>query len=335
MIKIYAYICLLSALSVVEMKILNINGRVGESVTFKCSDWGNRIDVTYNDKYFCDSPCTYDKHIITKAAFGKTTNKNRIELTNRAEGLFVTFTNLQKSDSKTYYCGVKRTVVRDPLIKVNLQVTDAVSSSPKTTPKTVLVVSPLSFAVTSSSSMSSHSSDIITETSTSYTTLNTTTPSASATQGAGSVPYLVIGVVVVITILMVFLKIMSKMMKTKQKVVSSADTPQEDARGDVEYDEIRPEDQADPDCLYANYSHHQDTELAAESGNSYSNDVSLKSASRFEANSRGACAESRVIYSVAQLPEEQIEPTVQSEPNQSESYENDLLYSMAELPQAT
>lgn len=97
---------------------------------------------------------------------------------------------------------------------------------------------------------------------------------------------------------------------------------------DVEYDEIRPEDQTA--SLYANFSYHQDTEL----------DVSLNSASRYEVTSKGTCAESRVtdpqcdlVYSVAQLPKEQNEPTGQSESNQFE-IENDSLYSLAQLPQA-
>ncbi|XP_074486780.1 uncharacterized protein LOC141764958 isoform X2 [Sebastes fasciatus] len=235
MIKICAYISLLSALSVVGMMILNINGRVGGSVTFKCSDWEVWTGITSNVKYICVSPCTYDKHIVIKAAFGKTTNKNRIELTNRAEGLSVTFTNLQKSDSKTYYCGVDRPGLPDSYIGVNLQVRDAVSSSPETTPKTVVVVSPLSFAVTSSSSMSSHSSDIITEMSTSYTTLNTTTPSASATQGAGYVPYLIAGLIFIITVVMVGLILTRKMMKKQQMAVS---TPQEDTGESAGPDEV-------------------------------------------------------------------------------------------------
>lgn len=120
---------------------------------------------------------------------------------------------------------------------------------------------------------------------------------------------------------------------------------------DVEYDNIRPEGQQtvihpagvstarfpatntdfDPDGLYANYSYHQRTRSAADYN--YSKDASLNSASISGVNSSGACAESRVtdaqcdlVYSVAQLPKEQIELTGDDE--------NDLLYSLAQLPQA-
>ncbi|XP_068583059.1 uncharacterized protein [Cebidichthys violaceus] len=338
MIKIYAYTCLLSALSIVEMKPLYINRRVGESVTITCSDWNIWTSVKKNVKYFCDSPCTEDHHIIIKAAYGDTTYKNRLKLYNKGEGLFVTFTNLQKSDSKTYYCGLERSG-RDSFIKVILNVIDAHPPSPKTTPKTIIVGSTPSFAVTYNSTMSSNVSDIITEMSTSYTTLNTTTSTASATQGSDrSVPYLVIGVIAIITILMVLLKLMSKMMKQQLNVVSSADPRHEDVQEEAEYEEIRPEDQTDSNILDANYSHHQVAELAAERGNSYSKVFYLNLAPSFVGNSRGAFIESRVtndsLYSVAQLPKEEIEPTGQCEPTQSESNENDSLYSLAQLPQA-
>lgn len=178
---IYAYSCLLFALSVVEMKPLNITGHVGKNVTIECSDWDSVTDVKLGVKYFCDSPCSEDKHIIVKAEFGKTTKyKNRIEMSNTADGLFVTFTNLQESDSKTYYCGVER-FGPDLYIKVNLKVTkdDSITSS--------------------------NSSDNMTDMSTSHTTLNTMLPTAPATGGAGYVPYLTAGVIWIITIVMVVL----------------------------------------------------------------------------------------------------------------------------------
>ncbi|XP_059184719.1 CMRF35-like molecule 9 [Centropristis striata] len=332
MIKICVYCCLLSALSVVEVKTLYINGRVGERVHFTCSGWDVRTNVKKNDKYFCYSPCTEDKHIITKAAFKRTTYKGRVELFNSGESLSVTFKNLHESDSGTYYCGVDRWGT-DSFITVNIKVTDAKSSSPKATPKP-LIVSTLSFSAPYSSTTSSDSSDIITDVFSSDTTLDTPTPTASAAPAAGRVTYLTVGAIVVITILMVLLKLVHKMRKHQLKVLSSARTPQEDAREAVEYDEIRPEDPTDSACLDANYSHHQDT---AGTGNRC--DVSFNSASRCEVNSRGVSAESRVtdpqcdlVYSVAQLPKGQIEPTGQSQPNQCESYENDSLYSLAQLP---
>ena len=113
----------LAALSIVEMKPLNVRGRVGESVEVKCSEWGRWSKVKYNDKYLCKSPCTEDKHVIIKAAYGKSNSTGRIQLFNIADGLFVNFTNLQKSDSGIYYCGAEK-IGLDSFITVNLKVTD-------------------------------------------------------------------------------------------------------------------------------------------------------------------------------------------------------------------
>ncbi|XP_068583357.1 CMRF35-like molecule 3 isoform X2 [Cebidichthys violaceus] len=216
------------------MKPLSIDRRVGENVTIRCSDWDVWISVKDNVKYFCDSPCTEDHHIIIKAAYGDTTYKNRLKLYNEGEGLLVTFTNLQKSDSKTYFCGVERSG-RDSFIKVILNVIDAHPPSPKTTPKTIIVGSTPSFAVTYNSTMSSNVSDIITEMSTSYTTLNTTTPTASATQGAGIVPYLISGMIFIFAVLVVSLILTRNMIKKQLMVVS---TPQEDSRESAGPDEV-------------------------------------------------------------------------------------------------
>ncbi|KAK9539925.1 hypothetical protein VZT92_002409 [Zoarces viviparus] len=214
MIQIYANTCLLSALSLVEMKPLYINGRVGESVTIKCSDWNVWTNVKENVKYFCDSPCFNDHHIIVKAAYGDTTFKNRLKLYNEGKSLVVTFMNLQKSDSKTYLCGVERSGL-DSHIKVILNVKE----------------------VTYSSTMSSNFSDIITDMS--NTTLNTTTATAPATPGSErSVPYVVIGVIAIITVLMVLLKLISKMMKRQLNVVSGADTRRKDTQESAGPDEV-------------------------------------------------------------------------------------------------
>ncbi|KAF3839150.1 hypothetical protein F7725_017867 [Dissostichus mawsoni] len=150
------------ALSFVEMKPLNIRGCVGERVTFTCSDWNTFFDLKYNDKYFCRSPCTEDKHIIIKAAPVKTTQQNRIRIYNRGNDLFVTFTNLKKSDTNTYYCGVERTGL-DLLIKVNLKVTDAASYCPKRTPDTADTFTTLSSAVSNISTLSSNNKHNITD----------------------------------------------------------------------------------------------------------------------------------------------------------------------------
>ncbi|XP_040891236.1 uncharacterized protein LOC121180136 isoform X2 [Toxotes jaculatrix] len=301
MIKIYIYSCLLSALTIVEVKTLSRNGHVGKSVTFICSDWNVWTNTENNVKYLCQSPCSKDKDIIIKAAFGKTEH-------------------------------------------------------PTTTAKSTTVGSTVPLSVLSNFIMSSSTSDIITDMFTSYTTLHTTTATGSTTAGAGSVPYLIIGSTVIITILMVLMKLMRKMMKKQQ--TSSSDGQQEDTQGEAGYDEVRIEDHqpespplaayalhvftdTDPDNLYANCYYHQDTELAAESAK-HSKNVSLNSASKSEVNPRRACADNGVtdprsdlVYSVAQLPKQQTEPTGKYEPNQSESNDGESLYFLAQPPQVS
>ncbi|KAM8879675.1 uncharacterized protein AB9W97_014907 isoform 2-T2 [Spinachia spinachia] len=313
MIKIHAYFCLLYGLSGVQMNPLNINGRVGESVTISCSDWNIWTDVTKNVKYFCSSPCTEDRHII-KAKYKKTTNTNRIKLYNAGKTLWVTISNLQKSDSKGYYCGVERKGP-DPYIEVILNVMD----------------------VPKSSTMSSNSSDVMSDTSTSYTTLNPTTPAAPEAQGFISyVLYLVLGVMVVITILMVSLRLMIKMMKQQSKVVSGADTVNREPQQDPAYEEIRLEDQTGPDALYSNYSYHRANDLPVERLNGYTDALYLNQAASFTGHSKGACRKSAgtldSVYSVVQHPKEQTNPSGQSKRNQRESNEEDSLYSLAQLP---
>ncbi|XP_026158231.1 uncharacterized protein LOC113127722 isoform X5 [Mastacembelus armatus] len=122
MTEIHIYICLLSALTVVQMKSLHITGHVGKNVTISCSDWNSWTDVNSKVKYFCVSPCNY-KDIIVKAAPGESKKKDRIHVTNTNQYLNVTFTGLQISDSKQYYCGLE-VFGLDTLIEVTLEVTN-------------------------------------------------------------------------------------------------------------------------------------------------------------------------------------------------------------------
>ncbi|KAI9520200.1 hypothetical protein NQZ68_020099 [Dissostichus eleginoides] len=165
-----------------------------------------------------------------------------MEILNRGNDLFVTFTNLIKSDANTYYCGVERNGP-DPLIKVNLKVTDATSYCPKRTPDTVDTFTTLSSAVSNISTLSSNNKHNITDVSASNTTLNTPTHSAPATQAAGSVPYLIAGLICTFALVMVVLLLTRKLMKRGQRGLD-ASSPHEDiynsARPDEVYQSLHP-----------------------------------------------------------------------------------------------
>nr|XP_020496308.2 CMRF35-like molecule 5 [Labrus bergylta] len=219
--KIFAYACcLLSALSAVQMKTVNIDKHVGENVTIRCSGWDVLMYVEENVKYFCSSPCTEDKHVIIKAGYEKINRKDRIKLFNNGEVLSVTFTDLQKSDAGKYYCGVEIVGI-DAYIEVNVNVKDAEPSSPIKTPITVTVT-----VTTTSPVTSPHVSDGFTDMSTTTQTLNTTTLPASVTKGAGSPLYWIVGLIVtLLTLLTAVLMVIRRMMKKQQTVVTTPQQP--------------------------------------------------------------------------------------------------------------
>ncbi|XP_026158226.1 CMRF35-like molecule 5 [Mastacembelus armatus] len=309
---IHEFVFLLSALTVVQMKSLHITGHVGKNVTISCSNWNSWTDVNSKAKYFCVSPCN-DKDFIIKAASGESKKKDRIHVTNTKQYLNVTFTDLQISDSKQYYCGLE-VFGLDTLIEVTLEVTNG----PQTTAQTVTVKSAVSLAGTNSSTVSSSSSNMIDSTPISHNNLNTTAPTVSSISAAGI--YLIIGFLVIITVLMFLLKLMMKM--KKQQKVSSPDLLQEQ---NVEYAEVQPEDhqtESSPiavstvhfstddssDTVYANTSYHQDNEC-----DKYSNAVSLRSDSSSEGGPRSTCRitdPQSDFYSLAEIPTKHTEPTV-------------------------
>ncbi|XP_041641927.1 uncharacterized protein LOC121508871 [Cheilinus undulatus] len=351
MMKINAYACLLFALSSVEMKSLNIEGRVGQDLTFRCSNWDVFFSIKENEKYLCVDPCSQRNHVITRAGFKKTSQNKRIELLNNGDVLYVTFTSLQKSDAGKYYCGAERTI-KDAYIEVNLKVIDvpAQPSNTKAPSRTTTTV-----AVPSSPFTFSYGSDIFSSTSSANTTLSTTTPAASAAQ-QGRVSHLIAGVTVIITLLMLLLLLMRTMKKKKQKVVSRAHLPQEEVREEVEYDEIRDEDRqslrqpeglstvffsAEPDSVYANTSSLQDTEHVAQCDSDYSNSTALRAASS-SVNPRQGCSGSKVsdhpcdvLYSVVQPPKKKVRPTGKVKLNQPQINDNDSFYSLVQLTGAT
>ncbi|XP_076023369.1 uncharacterized protein LOC143013584 isoform X1 [Genypterus blacodes] len=180
MTKLCMSLCLLSALSVVVMMLQTERGHVGQDLTFTCSNWNNGMNVTSHVKYFCRGPC-HNRDVIVKAEPGETKEKNRISITNTGQSLSVTFTKLEMKDAKTYMCGLKR-YFKDSLIEVELEVIDAVTPTPKTTPKSTTVGSMTSV---SGSIKTLSDSDNMTHTFTPRTNSSVQTPTASGARGGG------------------------------------------------------------------------------------------------------------------------------------------------------
>ncbi|XP_028269641.1 uncharacterized protein LOC114441069 [Parambassis ranga] len=134
--KMHVCILLLSALTVVEVKSIDIRGHVGQTVTVKCSAWNISHAVNVNSKYLCQKPCWQSTDIIAKALSGETKRQDRIEISNKGDSLIVKFTNLKMSDSKSYECGVDRIGV-DAHIEVHLTVTEAAGHKLPVEPATV------------------------------------------------------------------------------------------------------------------------------------------------------------------------------------------------------
>ncbi|XP_029950954.1 CMRF35-like molecule 1 isoform X1 [Salarias fasciatus] len=342
MIDIRVQICLLSVLSIVEMKIVSVTGRVGSAVSFHCSGWDTQTDIASYDKYFCKDPCKSGKDVILTASFMKTDQTNKIQISNKGESLLVTFTDLQMSDSKTYYCGVDR-FFRDNYIKVNLKVLQAVQK-PAETDSVGSTVSP---AVINSSNMSPSDLGGARSFFVTSSALHITTERPE-TQGAGLIPYLTVGLIFAITTLILLLKFMRTVKRKKKADLDLTDQPQVDAQTGAEYSEIRLEDQqtehqsavhfsansnTDPNSLYANYSHLQDTELEAYCKNKHDSSVSSRPS---KVTRKGSCAESRatnldLIYCGPQFPRD----AEQHETTPTGVSGNDCVYSLAQFPQTT
>ncbi|XP_029950955.1 CMRF35-like molecule 5 isoform X2 [Salarias fasciatus] len=292
MIDIRVQICLLSVLSIVEMKIVSVTGRVGSAVSFHCSGWDTQTDIASYDKYFCKDPCKSGKDVILTASFMKTDQTNKIQISNKGESLLVTFTDLQMSDSKTYYCGVDR-FFRDNYIKVNLKVLQAVQK-PAETDSVGSIVSP---AVINSSNMSPSDLGGANTFFVTSSTLHITTERPE-TQGAGTAAAVTAGLIFAITTLLLPLLLLRTVMRKKKPDLRCADSAQEDTQADGENSELRSADQQ-TECRTA-----ADLIVHVLTGNL---DASLISTCSFEVVRRDACEEISVsdllndgIYSAVQ-----------------------------------
>ncbi|XP_028296521.1 uncharacterized protein LOC114458290 [Gouania willdenowi] len=106
----------------------------GQNVSIQCSHklaWGN-------DKYFCKNPCKSKGDILGTVKPGKQAKYERITLMDSGDGvLTVNISQLQLSDSKTYFCAVDRPGF-DTYHEVRLTVTKAVTTNETTSSLTTV-----------------------------------------------------------------------------------------------------------------------------------------------------------------------------------------------------
>lgn len=93
------------AASLTDGSIIIIEGTEGGNVSFQSSH-----KLAWNSpKYLCNDPCKTQNDILVTVAPGRRAESQRIALVDFGNGSFtVTFTQLQLSDSRTYWCGVVR-----------------------------------------------------------------------------------------------------------------------------------------------------------------------------------------------------------------------------------
>ncbi|KAL4648737.1 CMRF35-like molecule 6 [Arapaima gigas] len=94
--------CLLAA--VCCLKGTTVTGYEGQNVTVECSDFW----ASTNAKYFCGGRCTDDHDVLIKTENGQTyQEKWRFSLRDTGtETFYVTISDLKKTDTGTYWCGL-------------------------------------------------------------------------------------------------------------------------------------------------------------------------------------------------------------------------------------
>uniref|UniRef100_A0A8C9TT05 Immunoglobulin domain-containing protein n=1 Tax=Scleropages formosus TaxID=113540 RepID=A0A8C9TT05_SCLFO len=122
---------------------MEVTGHVGQDVTVQCSHTLARS----NGKYFCKGHCSRDADVLIKTEEGQRNKKiGRLSLYDNGTGTFwVTITGLKKTDTGTYWCAVKRSVLLTLLLTVVNLTVSSTAPHPGSTP-TVTPTAPQSTA---------------------------------------------------------------------------------------------------------------------------------------------------------------------------------------------
>ncbi|KAL7845236.1 hypothetical protein AOLI_G00234280 [Acnodon oligacanthus] len=207
-----AIICSLTGLGRVMGDTITLEGHVGGDVRIRCSH-----EFVYgNIKYFCNAECETKKDIIIKSTKKhNTATRGRYSLFDEGSGVFtVTISNLKKSDSGTYYCGVER-LIKDTFHKVILTVLEAPTPTSRITPR-------LSDWSTSEGTESREIAD--SETSSTTTPVKTTTTTNTSDQK--QLISIGAGLAALVLLFVIFLFILIKQSKRRKAAVQHTEEAQ-------------------------------------------------------------------------------------------------------------
>ncbi|XP_071394360.1 CMRF35-like molecule 8 [Centroberyx affinis] len=216
----------------------------GENITLACSftSAGN------SKKFFCKGECK-NENILIETDKDKDQN-GRYSIEDKRTGLFyVTITQLTKSDSGSYRCGVDRLLTRT-YKEFNITVTDAPTGSIQ-----ALTVYPDTTTVITDTTDTTDTSASITGSSGSSTPSSPLSTKLPAAQVSGGFLVFVVCVTVVVVLLAVSLLLLYKW-KTKRESDGSNTRGNSDSRNleSVTYENCAPASRSEPDSTYQSLS---------------------------------------------------------------------------------
>ncbi|XP_071394355.1 uncharacterized protein [Centroberyx affinis] len=286
----------------------------GENITVGCSfTWAGN-----NKKFFCKGECK-NENILIETDKDKDQN-GRYSIEDKRTGLFfVTITQLTKSDSGSYRCGVDRLLTHS-YKEFDITVTDAPTGSTQTS----TVCPDTTTDTTDTSAFITDSEDVIfsSGSSTPSSPLSTTQQSEPpAAQDSTHSVMLFVGMALVVMVTILGLAILFLCRRRTTKPPEASNIPMETeyaavTEGDRVYEEIREKDRptvysyaryaagagdaADPDCAAAGSAENKaedDSDDVSYSKVYFSNGLSDASS-----NSAPGGNADDVVYSVARLP---------------------------------
>ncbi|XP_050927400.1 CMRF35-like molecule 1 isoform X13 [Lates calcarifer] len=170
---IFFFLTALQETDLINAETFIRTGTEGGNMTVTC-----RFNFHGSKKIFCKNECKEDKDILIKTGNNRAqSGRYSIEyeglLDIQSPTLNVTITQLTKSDSGRYWCGLGRTVFPNGYYEIDLRVTDA-----PTTSKPNLTVQPFSTSLPSASTSTTSTTTTVTQSLSSSS--GSSTPSSSS-----------------------------------------------------------------------------------------------------------------------------------------------------------